>query len=341
MQLKGKKILLFITPFYDYHKLIKKELEMQGAEVCMIENRWPIESFKYSTNLLLTIKNRIKNPFYLTKHTKEVLKLVEGQNFDFMLALGGFSPNRQFVKYIKNQNPNLSTRIFFWDSFKYWKIQHLRKWFDKCYSFDQLDCRKYKELIYQPDFYIGSQSVNEYEEMYDLSHIGSSHMFAYERIEILDKLKKQANNLDLKSYIMVYDPINVNARSFKLMALTNLNWAKYRKILKKYQNHDIVTNQKMEYQKVLEIEAQSRCIIDIPHLKQSGATVRALETLAAGKKLITTNKYIVNERFYNPNNICIINPGKPILDSDFLKTPYVQTDLSYLKLGNWLNSILK
>jgi hypothetical protein len=47
--------------------------------------------------------------------------------------------------------------------------------------------------------------------------------------------------------------------------------------------------------------------------------MRTFETLGAGKKLITTNKNILNEPFYNPEYISVINPKNLKINVDFIK----------------------
>ena len=62
------------------------------------------------------------------------------------------------------------------------------------------------------------------------------------------------------------------------------------------------------------------------------------------RKFITTNKDIVNYDFYNSNNILVIDRKNPIIDFDFLMTPYEELDENiYYKysLENWILEVLK
>ena len=54
-------------------------------------------------------------------------------------------------------------------------------------------------------------------------------------------------------------------------------------------------------------------------------TLRPLEALFLNKKLVTNYKEIKNEKFYNVNNIFILNNNYEEI-ADFLKTPYVAID---------------
>lgn len=338
--MKGKTILLMIYPFYDYADRIKEELEKQGAKVLLIYNPWPKESFRYSTNWILTLIYRLKNPFFRTNITNNIIKQISHQQIDILFVIGGFCAKKRLIFYLKKKNPNINTRIFFWDSFCYWKISKQRKWFDKSFSFDPVDCRKYPDLIYQPDFYIGSH-VDSCEKKYDISHIGASHIFAYNRIPILLKLKKDLDEKRLNSYLAVVEIRNPESLKFKMLALTSCKWKKYWCLVRKYKRtYSIVFDQRIPYEEVVNIESTSHCIIDIPPSKQAGITIRALEAIAAGKKLITTNRYIKEQKFYCSENIAILDPENPQIDIDFIHSKAKRVNIEYLRLDNWLKTIL-
>ena len=50
----------------------------------------------------------------------------------------------------------------------------------------------------------------------------------------------------------------------------------------------------------------TKCVLEIMKKGQRGLTLRTLEAMILGKKLITNNKYITNFSFYSPENILII-----------------------------------
>ena len=89
------------------------------------------------------------------------------------------------------------------------------------------------------------------------------------------------------------------------------------------------------YQDNIENIAQSEIVLDIPQLSQRGLTLRVLEALYYDKKMITTNKEIVDLLFYNESNIYVLETdsnGMIALESmgtirddilGFIKKPYV------------------
>lgn len=62
----------------------------------------------------------------------------------------------------------------------------------------------------------------------------------------------------------------------------------------------------ISYEENLKRVAGTRCVVEVVQEKQTGLSLRALEALFFGKKLITTNPAIVRAEFYRPENICAL-----------------------------------
>ena len=68
-----------------------------------------------------------------------------------------------------------------------------------------------------------------------------------------------------------------------------------------------VRNQYVDYNSYLEMVNSSRSILDIVQADQDGFSMRVMESIFLNKKLITTNKTIKDAKFYNKNNILVID----------------------------------
>ena len=75
----------------------------------------------------------------------------------------------------------------------------------------------------------------------------------------------------------------------------------------------------LDYNTVNENIEKSNTILDIHHPKQTGLTMRTIEMIGMNKKIITTNKDIINYDFYNPNNILVIDRKKIKINLDFFQ----------------------
>lgn len=84
-------------------------------------------------------------------------------------------------------------------------------------------------------------------------------------------------------------------------------------------------NEFMPYRRMLELSVQSNCILEISQEGAVGNTSRFLEAVIYNKKLVTNNRGILNEKYYNPkfmkvyNSITEISPSfiKEEIDVDY------------------------
>lgn len=85
---------------------------------------------------------------------------------------------------------------------------------------------------------------------------------------------------------------------------------------------------------------QSSVLCEIVQNGQHGLTLRTLEALFYGKKLITNNTYIEKYDFYNPNNIFIINNQSTSADvAHFMAYEKTRLDdkiISHYDVYNWV-----
>ena len=88
---------------------------------------------------------------------------------------------------------------------------------------------------------------------------------------------------------------------------------------------------------ILEHYKITKAVLDIENSGQNGLTMRTFEVLGAGLRLITTNKHIIYEKLYIPNNISYTERENIILDKNFFKNDESQYILIHkYKLNSWL-----
>lgn len=79
----------------------------------------------------------------------------------------------------------------------------------------------------------------------------------------------------------------------------------------------------LSYPDYLTKQLNCHCIIDINRTGQHGLTLRPLEALLYGKKLLTNNQSIRNEALFHPNNIFIITDSTDYSElKQFMQSPY-------------------
>lgn len=100
-----------------------------------------------------------------------------------------------------------------------------------------------------------------------------------------------------------------------------------------------IISKRVSYDDIKSNISKSRAILELTRKGQSGFTIRLMEAVFFGKKLITDNVYVKNEEFYNENNIFILGERSiddlvSFLKSDFI--PYSSDILDKYDVKQWL-----
>jgi hypothetical protein len=96
---------------------------------------------------------------------------------------------------------------------------------------------------------------------------------------------------------------------------------------------------------IVDVVRSSRAVLDIQHFKQTGLTMRTLETLGAGKKLITTNPDVKEYDFYDRGRVMVIDRSNPAaaLNLEFFREDDRKVSelvIDSYSIGSWLKDIL-
>ena len=91
----------------------------------------------------------------------------------------------------------------------------------------------------------------------------------------------------------------------------------------RYLSKNEIHFQPLTMEQIHKIYQKSRCILDVEHPKQTGATTRPIEMLPMKKKVITTNRKIKDFPFYRAENFHLINRDSVEIDPAFFDLDYV------------------
>lgn len=323
IDLKDRNVLFISSKFFGYEKNIKSELEKLGAVVDYFDDR-------PSNDFITKVFIRLKLKFILNKKIKiyyeKIFNEIKDKHYDYIFVISPETFSYKEFEIIKQLHPKARSFLYMWDSFTNKNSFNTLKLFDKVFSFDSKDVKKHN-LIFLPLFYIKQYEELEFKNYeYDLTFIATAHSDRY-------KIAKKISNLllDERTYFYFYLP-------------SKIIYYIRRYFMKNY-NYDNIENfrfKSLEHNKIVEIFSKSKVILDINHPNQCGLTMRTFECLGAKKKLITTNKNIIEYDFYNKNNILIIDRKHIKIDKRFFDVPYERIEKSiYQKysIENWLKII--
>ena len=325
IDISGKNILFFSPKSFNYEVEIKKALEGNGAKVDYYDERPSNKSWVKAA--IRTNRKLVGNIIY--KYYNEIINTKSSKPYDYIFFINIESPSTDIMDLLKKSNPNAKFILYLWDSILHRPYPlKLLKYFDSIFTYDRLDSIKYN-FLFRPLFYIPEYSITAVDSIcYDISFIGTIHS---DRFCIVNNIKKQCSELNLNTFWFFY--IHNNIMFYRMKFSRIKNFAAQKK------DFSISPLQKNSVVKILQ---QSKIVVDFQHPENDGLTMRTLEAFGLKRKLITTNKDIVNYDFFSPHNIDVIDRTNPQINYDFLNTEYseIPNDI-YLKysIQSWIKDI--
>lgn len=313
------KNILFIAPsYFGIQEKIKRCLEEQGYQVFYIND----SNNSFFNNIIRKIPYIEKE--IRSQKRKKIEKIVQNNSIDTLFVIRGSQLGyNDWCTFF--EHTNIPQKIMYqWDSVRNYNYIQQVKFYDKVITFDRKDSIEYN-LSYFPLFWEKSRFKEDKKECkdIDLLFVGIWHS---DRTQILNQVFKQAKENGLRTYIKVFYPFYLYI------------WLRYVKKIKI--NSSFLTFKSVSPSKMDTLYHKAKCIIDINHPSQTGLTMRTMETIGHGKKLLTTNSYIQRESFYNEDNIVIINRDNIKVDFSFLEKQSDYINIEKYELRNWLNCIL-
>ena len=314
------KKLLFISPdYYGFQEVIYDGfVRYSDHKVTLVITN---EKYKYKN-----FAEKIQNSFSKLFLKKNLKKIKQQQLLNNNILINDFYDivfvNRPDMLTLETYN--LINRIckkkitYYWDSFEKIKSQEETiQFFDICYSFEKSDCKKYN-LQENHNFYFETTTAKK--SNFDLFFLGTFDSRFDVLQDILSKIKAQSI-------------------TYKCILYTNKN---ANELQTKYQDIEFI-NKPINFKLSAQASKNANIILDIQHQNQEGLSFRPFEAMGLRKKLITTNKNIVNFDFYNPNNIFVWDENCTSLPDQFLQSEYKQIDKNIFdkySLENWVKKII-
>ena len=327
-KLKNRRILFISVATFNYEKEIARELENNGAIVDYYDER-------PSNSIWVKGIIRLKRSVYqnkINRYYNNILRKIEGIEYHYLFIIKGEVVPSFFIEKFKLKNPKCQLIFYTWDPFSNNRnTDVILKHFNKVFTFDSEDALKY-DIHFRPLFYLNNygevkNSVAS-EFKYDLLFLGTTHS---DRYVISNKLIEWCENNNLNGYAYYYMQgkavflfKRIFDKSFNKINMRKLNF------------------ESLNLEKILELYSKSKVILDIHHPNQTGLTMRTIEAIGAGKKLITTNHEVLKYRFYNRNNIFLIDRDNPIITKVFIESNGEEIPLDLLEslsINGWLTSI--
>jgi hypothetical protein len=200
------------------------------------------------------------------------------------------------LQFLKSKTNNFIA--YYWDAMAFFpRKEKIMPFFDKIYSFDTEDCRKYKLELLTNFYYYEPEPVEVENTLFCISHLEKR------RYELFNRMGK---------YL---EENNINFRFMTRQSVEKLK-SPYIEYMK----------ESIPYPEMLKLLNHYAVILDIAKPNQAGLSFRIFESLGMNKKIITNNRAVMEYDFYNPNNILVIDFEDINIPKSFFETPFEPID---------------
>lgn len=328
--LQGKSILFIGPVFFGYEKEIANELIAQGAAVDFLPDRPFASPFAKAVM-------RFKRSWVLPLADKFFMESVKGfarRHYDMVFVVQGEGLSLPVLKFFRSSFPRAKLIWYLWDSLKNKPaLKPNLTAFDECFTFDASDANTYgmnfRPLFFTANFNNSDTSAVEARHKYDLSFVGTAHSDRYAIAAAVAK----AMPLQTNFYRYLY-----------LQAPWVYWWFKFSNPGFKSAHRGEFTSVALSQKEVQQVFFDSFAVLDVEHPRQAGLTMRTFEAMGAQKKLITTNKNVIDTDFFDAQNILVIDRLQVSkIPEAFFQSPYVPRQAELVQkyaLSGWLRDVV-
>lgn len=292
--MKTIKITLIYPFAYGYIDFVVKELKSYPNTVVseiktdLIKYQYPNKFVKLKNGITKLFGKNIKKEYF----RNEVLKNLD-EHQDIVFIIRPDQLDNSLLNQIKKRTGKLIA--FYYDSCKKYPRQvDILHFFDEVFSYEKIDIDTYG--FTEANNFIYDTEILEEPIKYDIFNISSYDS----RIDEIDQTSQELVRFGFNIHFILF--------WFQKLSYPNL----------------ICVTEYLTLQQTKKLIAQSKAIMDIQRKDQEGLSFRTFESLGYQKKLITTNKKVLNYDFYHPNNILFVETDKLNHDEieNFLSLPY-------------------
>jgi hypothetical protein len=320
--------LFIAASFFGYANEIGSVLKKRGRSVMWFEDRPRIDNVtKAKIRLAPRLMERRADSYFA-----DIVQQASKHPIRDVFVIKAEAMSIKTLSLMRKSFPKARFTLYFWDSYRNMPSNSSAKvdLFDRTFSFDPIDVSKDRRLAYRPLFFLNEYSnLGSSEQDIDVLFVGTLHTDRYKVLQNIERC--------IPKHLSFRKILYVRSRAlFGLQGLANPGmWIHPSKA-------DEFIYKPLGKDAMLKLIARSRTVIDIERDVQAGYTMRTLEMLGAGKKLITTNPQVSRAEFYDSQNTVVIDRKNPKIDPEFFEYPYRTPSTEIVRrysIENWLDEL--
>lgn len=320
--------LFVAASFFGYAREITSLLNKRGRSVMWFEDRPRIDNIaKAQIRLAPQIMERRADSYFA-----DIVAQASKHPIRDVLVIKAEAMSVQSLALMRKAFPGARFTLYFWDSYRNMPSNSAAKvdLFDRAFSFDPIDVSRDTRLAYRPLFFLNEYAnLSGQAEDTDVLFVGTLHTDRYKVLRNIERC--------LPAHLSFRKIFYIRSRAlFMLQKLAQPSiWINPSKA-------DQYVYKPLGKDEMLKLVARSRTVIDIERDVQAGYTMRTLEMLGAGKKLITTNPQVSRADFYDSQNTVVIDRKNPKINPEFFEKPYRAPPAEIVRrysIESWLDEV--
>jgi hypothetical protein len=312
------RILFIGLNYYAYRDEICGVFSRMGHQV----DYHPIEARTFLTKTFKHFVPKLYQKILAYNH-RRMVESTSDTNYDIVLFLQVHNFSAGNVARLRQLHSSARFILYNWDSVS---THDYRPWlhlFDAAWTFDPRDSARlgigYLPLFAAPRFHRVSR---DRPKDFDLYFVGS--VVTLRRFDAIARLAAFTKEADLKLKLHL-----VCSPAIRLML------ARRRGPLPG------LTLRPIDFDRIADLMERSRGVLDFANHAQSGYTMRFVENMCAGVKIVTDNERVLTEDFYRDDRFLVVGDADFSAIPAFLVRPITSTlDVAHFSIGRWAQTLL-
>lgn len=313
------RILFVGINYYAYIGEIRAALERQGHQV----DYHPIERVDFWGK---TAKKLAPGAYRrrLDAYHRAVFDGTAGTPYDVVLFIQVHHVSQDNMQRLRALHPNAKFVLYNWDSLTTHDYRPYRGYFDRIHTFDPVDAANeavdYLPLFAIPAYYRATPRTPPDYDLYFVGAIGTMHRF-----DALARLHAfcEANGVRTRFHLKCSPIVRFNL------------WRSGRTL-------PGVTMKSIDFAGIIDLIERSRGVFDFANHRQTGYTMRFIENMCAGQKIVTENPRVLDEDFYRPDRFLVIRDFDFSEIPAFLALPITsELDTERWSVDNWVRRLVE
>lgn len=313
------RVLFIGIDYFDYPAHICAAFERLGH---LVDYR-PIEDRGFASKVAKTLAFAAYEKHRAAYHAR-LIEQSAGTDYDVVLFIQVHQMRHSALERLRALHPNARFVLYNWDSLSTHDYRPWVRHFDHVATFDPDDAH-YLGIVYLPLFAIPRffEIDQQRPPAHDIYFVGS--LVTMQRFDALARLHDFCESAGLST-------------RFHLMCNPIMK-AKLRRAGKSLPG---LSGKGLGFEEIVAMLKASRATFDFANHNQSGYTMRLIENMCAGRKIITENPRILKEPFYREDRILLVDGHDFSAVPAFLKTPITsELDVSAFHIDSWANRLIE